>query len=172
MKKITNLLGFALLFIFLLNTQQLNAQSESTQKKKDKKTAQIIYKVGAWESYKTEKNGAPFNLESIAGKATMTFIHRTLKKTKEVKETGKVKKYKEIVNSFKMEMGGNDRIFNFTIENDSIKFIKINGFSDYRIVRVDAAELVLEQELDNSLFRWVMRPKKKEKKVKKQKRRY
>ena len=141
------------------------SQGAVAQDKDDIKMAKTIHKIGAWQSKQTFKDGREFNFEAVAGKVVMTFTTRTQKKTKQIEVKGKIKKkkVKEVINSFKMEVGGNDRIFNYVIESDSVKFDSVKGFKDFKIVRADKDELVLEQELDGSLFRWVMKPAPKEK---------
>ncbi|BDS09800.1 hypothetical protein [Aureispira anguillae] len=150
--------------ILLLGVQQSFAQD-----KEDKKAAKTIAKVGKWECKKLQKDGREINLKAIAGIVTMDFSVRKEKVTKKVtdaKGVEKKKKVMEVTNVFKMEMGGNDRIFNYHIKNDSIQFVGLNGWNDYRIVRIEKDEIVLEHSLDNSLFRWTMIPSPKEKKKK------
>ena len=116
------------------------------------------------------KDGREIDITAIAGVVTMEFFIRKEKKNETVTDKNgneKEKKVTETINVFKMEMGGNDRIFNYNVKNDSVQFIGLNGWNDYRIVRVEKDELVIEQDLDNSLFRWKMVPAPKEKKKKK-----
>jgi hypothetical protein len=149
----------------------LGAQQSFAQDKEDKKAAKTIAKVGMWECKKLQKDGREINIKGIAGTVTMEFRIRKEKKTEKFtdsKGVEKKKKVMEIVNVFKMEMGGNDRIFNYEIKNDSVQFVGLNGWNDYRIVRVDKDEMVLEHDLDdNSIYRWTMIPTPKEKPKKK-----
>lgn len=148
----------------------LGAQQAFAQDKDDKKAAKTIAKVGMWECKKLQKDGREINIKGIAGIVTMNFKIRKEKKTEkftDAKGNEKKKKVMEIINVFKMEMGGNDRIFNYNIKNDSVQFIGVNGWNDYRIVRIEKDEMVLEHNLDNSIYRWTMIPEPKEKTKKK-----
>jgi hypothetical protein len=154
MKQTLNVL--VVLLLMLGTTYQANAQDAD-----DLKIAKTIAKVKDWECTKLQKDGREIDVKAIAGDVYMTFNSRVEKKMKEVElKNGKTKKkkVKSTINSFKMEMGGNDRIFEYKIEGDSVKFDSVKGFNDYRIVRADKDELVLEQALDDSIFRWTMIP--------------
>ena len=165
MQKTLNISLLCWMLLFLLASQQTFAQD-----KDDIKAAKILAKVNKWECKKLQKDGREINIKAIAGIVTMEFSARKEKKTKTVtdkKGNEKKQKVTEVVNVFKMEMGGNDRIFNYNVESDSIKFIGLNGWNDYRIVRVEKDEIVLEHTLDDSLYRWTMIPAPKEKAPKK-----
>lgn len=164
MQRTFNVIMLVCEIIFLLGVQQVFAQD-----KDDIKAAKILAKVGKWECKKLQKDGREINIKAIAGDVTMEYFVRKEKVTKTVtdkKGNEKKKKVMEITNVFKMEMGGNDRIFNYNVKSDSIQFIGLNGWNDYRIVRIEKDEAVLEHNLDNSLFRWTMIPAPKEKKKK------
>jgi hypothetical protein len=151
--------------LLLLGTQHAFAQD-----KEDKKNAKIIAKIGLWECDKLQKDGREINIKAIAGTVTMKFTIRKDKKTEkftDAKGVEQKKKVTEVINVFQKEMGGNDRIFNYEIKNDSIQFIGLNGWNDYRIVRVEKDEMILEHNLDNSIYRWTMIPSPKEKTKKK-----
>lgn len=146
------------------------AQQAFAQDKEDKKNAKTILKVSLWECDKLQQNGRVMNVKGIAGIVTMAFTIVKEKKTEkftDAKGEDKKKKVTELVNVFKMEMGGNDRIFNYEIKNDSIQFLGLNGWNDYRIVRVEKDEMILEHNLDNNIYRWTMIPTPKEKTKKK-----
>ncbi|MBL4650015.1 MAG: hypothetical protein JKY03_09805 [Aureispira sp.] len=146
------------------------AQQAFAQDKEDKKNAKTIAKIGLWECEKLQKDGRVINLKGIAGAVTMKFSIRKEKRTEKftnAKGEEKKKKVTELVNVFKMEMGGNDRIFNYNIKSDSVQFIGLNGWNDYRIVRIGKDEMILEHNLDNSIYRWSMIPAPKEKSKKK-----
>jgi hypothetical protein len=107
----------------------LGAQQAFAQDKEDKKNAKTIAKIGLWECEKLQKDGRVINLKGIAGDVTMKFTIRKEKKTEKftnAKGEEKKKKVTEIVNVFKMEMGGNDRIFNYNVKSDSIQFVGLN----------------------------------------------
>lgn len=140
-----------------------------SQDKEDLKTAKNLIKVNKWQCDKLQKDGRELNVKGLVGIVTMEFSVFKERKNKKVTDANgneKTKKVLEKTNVFKMMMGGNDRIFNYNIKNDSIQFIGLDGFNDFRVVRSEKAELVIEQQLDNSLFRWTMLPAPKEKKKK------
>lgn len=160
MQKMFNLAVVLMMLFFFLTPQSGSAQSKD-QIKKDTKTAAALTKVGAWECSKLQKDGREIRVKEIAGTVTMNFSTRKEKKNEkytDAKGNEKTKKVTEVTNVFKMEMGGNDRIFNYNVKNDSIQFVGLNGWNDYRIVRAEKDEVVLEHDLDNSLFRWTMIP--------------
>lgn len=148
----------------------LGAQQTFAQDKEDKKAAKTIAKIGLWECKKLQKDGREINIKAIAGIVTMNFNVIKNKKTEkftDAKGNEKKKKVMEVINVFKMEMGGNDRIFNYDIKNDSVQFIGVNGWNDYRIVRIEKDEMILEHNLDDSIYRWTMIPAPKDKPKKK-----
>lgn len=162
MQKMFNISMLLWVMLLLINTQQASAQD-----KDDIKNAKTLLKVGKWQCKKLQKDGREIDINAIAGTVVMDFSVHKEKKTKkftDAKGNEKKKKVMEITNVFKMEMGGNDRIFNYNIASDSIKFVGLNGWNDYRIVRVEKDEMVLEHNLDDSLYRWTMVPSPKEKK--------
>ncbi|CAA6829436.1 MAG: Unknown protein [uncultured Aureispira sp.] len=137
------------------------AQQAFAQDSEDKKNAKIIAKIGMWDCKKLQKDGREINIKAIAGVVTMQFTILKQKKTEkytDAKGEEKKKKVNEVVNVFQMEMGGNDRIFNYEIKKDSIQFVGLNGWNDYRIIRVEKDEMVLEHNLDDSIYRWTMIP--------------
>ena len=157
---------FVILLISLSGTVQTFAQD-----KDDKKVAKTIVKVKKWQCDKLLKDGRELKVKQILGVVTMEFSVFKEKKNKKIvdaKGNEKTKKVMEITNVFKMEMGGNDRIFNYHIKNDSIQFVGLDGFNDFRIIRSEKDEFVIEQVLDKGLFRWTMIPAPKEKKKKKE----
>jgi len=136
-------------------------QHAFAQDSKDKKNAKIIAQIGLWDCKKLQKDGREINIKAIAGIVTMQFTIRKEKKTEKYtngKGEEKKKKVMDVVNVFQMEMGGNDRIFNYDVKKDSIKFLGLNGWNDYRIIRVEKDEMVLEHNLDESIYRWTMIP--------------
>jgi hypothetical protein len=164
MQRMFNVSMIVSLMILLLGAQQSLAQD-----KDDIKAAKTIEKVAKWECKKLQKDGREVNIKAVAGIVTMSFTVRKEKKNKTIVDKNgkeKTKKVKEITNVFKMEMGGNDRIFNYNVKSDSIQFVGLKGFNDYRVVRIEKDEMILEHDLDDSLFRWTMIPAPKEKKTK------
>ncbi|WMX16962.1 MULTISPECIES: lipocalin family protein [unclassified Aureispira] len=165
MQRTFNLSMLISIMLLLLGAQQAFSQDQD-----DKKAAKTIAKVGKWECKKLQKDGREINIKGIAGIVTMEFrIRKDMKTEKftDAKGNEKKKKVKEVINVFKMEMGGNDRIFNYNVKNDSVQFVGVNGWNDYRIVRVEKDEMVLEHNLDNSIYRWTMIPSPKDKPKKK-----
>ncbi len=163
MQKLFNASMFVIFLIFLSGTQTF------AQDKEDKKIAKTIVKVNKWQCDKLIKDGKELKVKQIIGDVTMEFSVFKEKKNKKIvdaKGNEKTKKVMEITNVFKMEMGGNDRIFNYHIKNDSIQFVGLNGFNDFRVIRSEKDELVIEQILNKGLFRWTMIPAPKEKKKK------
>jgi hypothetical protein len=162
MHKATNLKVLGLLFFSFCFLQVSYAQD-----KVDLKTAKNLVKVNKWQCDKLQKDGRELNVKGLVGIVTMEFsVFKERINKKMVDDNGKEKSKKvlEKTNVFKMEMGGNDRIFNYNVKNDSIQFIGLDGFNDFKVVRSEKEELVIEQELDDSLFRWTMLPAPKEKK--------
>jgi hypothetical protein len=162
MHKATNLKVLGLLFFSFCLLQVSYAQD-----KVDLKTAKNLVKVNKWQCDKLQKDGRELNVKGLVGIVTMEFsVFKERINKKMVDDNGKEKSKKvlEKTNVFKMEMGGNDRIFNYNVKNDSIQFIGLDGFNDFKVVRSEKEELVIEQELDDSLFRWTMLPAPKEKK--------
>jgi hypothetical protein len=147
-----------LVSLFALLWALPNAQA---QDKDDKKIAKTLTKQRSWKCKSIRIDGREVNVQAIVGDVIMDFFVRkeenkvtvTNKKGEEVKKV-----VKEKVNVFQMEMGGSDRIFNYNIKQDSVKFIGLKGWNDYRIVRADKDEVVLEHVLDDSLMRWTMVP--------------
>jgi len=124
----------------------LGAQQTFAQDKDDKKAAKTIAKVSMWDCKKLQKDGREINIKGIAGIVTMEFRVRKEKKTEKItdsKGNEKKKKVMEIIN------------------------IGVNGWNDYRIVRLDKDEMILEHNLDDSIYRWTMIPTPKEKTKKK-----
>lgn len=143
--------------------------STQAQDREDKKTAKLLTKQRSWKCRKLVIDGREVNVQAIVGDVNMDFFVRKEEKKITVtdkKGNEKKKTIKEKVNVFQMEMGGSDRIFNYDIKQDSVKFIGLKGWNDYRIVRAAKDEVVLEHVLDDSLMRWVMVPREEEEKKK------
>ncbi len=169
MKKIATTI-FASLCLMTLSVQAQEAPEAEAQTvkplskeqlSKDANSLKNISKVGTWTTKKLQKNGREVDILAHVGEVTMKFSSRVLKKNKKIELANgktKTKKVKETVNSFKMDMGGSDRIFDYTVAQDSVRFVGVSGFNDFRIVRADKGELVLEQSLDGDLLRWYMEP--------------
>lgn len=135
--------------------------SVQAQDKDDKKIAKTLTKQRSWKCKTLSIDGREVNVQAIVGDVTMDFFVRKEERKVTVtdkKGNDKKKKIKEKVNVFQMQMGGNDRIFNYDIKQDSVQFIGLKGWNDYRVVRADKNEVVLEHVLDNSLMRWTMIP--------------
>lgn len=147
-----------MIFCALLITQNLSAQLEMS--KQDKKKNKQVY--GLWKVKHIKKSGRVIDIQSIIGESTMKFYPYKKKDNK----TGK----KYIVNKFKMDMGGRDRIFDYTVIGDSIKFLKVNGWNDFKIIELSKEAFEVDHlSAEGDIIRWVMIRKKEEKEKKKKK---
>lgn len=162
MQKLFKLTVFLSFFTLLWGLPSLQAQD-----KEDKKIAKALTKHRSWKCKTLKIDGREVNVQAIVGEVTMDFFVRKEERKITVtdkKGNDKKKTIKEKVNVFQMQMGGSDRIFNYNVKQDSIQFIGLKGWNDYRVVRADKDEIVLEHVLDDSLMRWVMVPNMEEKK--------
>ena len=148
--------------IVLLMISFLGFNESYAQDKEDKKMNETLAKVNKWRCKKVLVDGKEINLDSTnIGVVTMEFSvlkKRKIKKITTKKGVEKNKKVLEMTNVFKIEMSGNDRIFNYNIKNDSIQFMSVKGFNDYKIISINDTELLLEHVLNKSKFSWVMIP--------------
>lgn len=157
MQKIIKL-NFLLLTAILLvcsSVQSVHAQDRKMTKE-EKKKMKILKKI-VWQTRDgsgIEENGRPIDFNSITGAAYMHFYV--------MKEKQKDSKRKKKVNKWKMEIAGQERVFNYEIKGDSIVFEKVKGWNDMRIITLEKDRLVVDQLKDGSIIRWNMVPKKKE----------
>ncbi|MGH1338575.1 MAG: hypothetical protein ACRBFS_20845 [Aureispira sp.] len=159
--KLTILLSLIALLWALPSTQ--------AQDKDDKKIAKTLVKQRSWKCKTLRIDGREVNVQAIVGDVNMDFFVRKQERKVTVtdkKGNEKKKTIKEKVNVFQMEMGGSDRIFNYNIKQDSVQFVGLKGWNDYRIVSASKEEVVLEHVLDDSLMRWIMVPNEEAKKEK------
>ena len=135
-------LGF---FCILSTYQNLSAQPKMSEADKEKN--KLVQRL--WRVEHIVKDGRVIDIQSIAGETTMKF-YTFKKKNKKTKK-------KRIAYKFKMDMGGGDRIFDYTIQGDSIKFLKVNGWNDFRIIKLNKKTFELDHlSADGDLIRWVM----------------
>lgn len=157
---------FKLTILLSLFTLLWSLPAVQAQDKDDKKAAKTLTKQKSWKCKTLQIDGREVNVQAIVGDVTMDFFVRKEERKVTVtdkKGNDKKKTIKEKVNVFQMQMGGSDRIFNYDVKQDSIQFVGLKGWSDYRIVRADKDEIVLEHVLDDSLMRWTMVPYEEEK---------
>jgi hypothetical protein len=147
MKSWKHLLSIAALLA--IGTGQAVAQKMS---KSDKKGYKQLLKVGTWEAKGLSKNGSPVDFTAYA-EMLMDFEKHVTKKNKK----------KIVRHVLWVDMSGGNRNFDFEYKNDSIQFLNVRGLNDYRIISVDKEFLVLEQVLNQDLYRWKFSPAPKEK---------
>lgn len=169
MQRMKKLIGLSLITLFsmlLLNDATAQKAKAPKMSKEDKYTLKWLTKVRNWKSKQLKVNGREINVKRIMGDVLMDFYVYEKKN----KKTGE----KERTYKHKLDMAGSNRIFDFVVENDSIKFVGLGGWNDYEIKRIDKTEVVLIHKLDSKEHRWVMvpnteavKPEKKKKKKKK-----
>ncbi len=148
------LIKFPLLAIlFLFSSSIAFAQEEYRMNKKEKKTMKKLMRID-WQTKNIEQDGKFIDFNSIAGPAYLYFYI--------MKEKQKDKRKKLKVNKWKMEISGQDRIFNYHIKGDSIVFEGLKGWNDMRIIILEKDRLVMDQLNDGSIIRWNMVPKEEE----------
>ena len=69
------------------------------------------------------------------------------------------KKKPKTVYKFRMEMGGQDRIFDFKVANDSVKFISVKNWNDMKIVSYSKELTKLDQIVDVDIIRYNLYPR-------------
>jgi hypothetical protein len=138
---------FALICVFLV--AQVACKSTGGSKKTKDPEGKVL---GTWEVKTLEKGGRVINITEIAGETFMEF-YRMEKKEKD----GNLK----VTYKFRMEMGGNDRMFDFKLVNDSIQYQEVKGWNDMKIVNLDRekGEMLLDQSLDGDIIRWALEPR-------------
>jgi len=156
---------FNLLLILGLFISQVSvAQNDAGYKmsKDDLKKVKAL-SVNDWKTKDLERDGKLIDINSIAGEAIMFFYTMKIKD----KKTNK----KSTVHKWKMDMGGQERIFDYQVKGDSIQFVGVKGWNDFKIINMEADRLVVENVIDGHVMRWNMlpRPKVKEEKKKKKK---
>jgi hypothetical protein len=156
---------FNLLLILGLFISQVSvAQNDAGYKmsKDDLKKVKAL-SVNDWKTKDLERDGKLIDINAIAGEAIMFFYTMKIKD----KKTNK----KSTVHKWKMDMGGQERIFDYQVKGDSIQFVGVKGWNDFKIINMEADRLVVENVIDGHVMRWNMlpRPKVKEEKKKKKK---
>lgn len=152
------------LLIALFSCSTAFAQNEAGYKmnKDDMKKVKAL-SANDWKTKDVERDGKPIDINAIAGEVTMFFYS--------MKETDKKTKKKSTVYKWKMDMGGQERMFDYHVKGDSIQFIGVRGWNDFKIISMEKDRLVVENVIDGHLMRWNMisKPKVKEEKKKKKK---
>ena len=112
--------------------------------KNSKKAAEEKF-FGIWEIKTIEKGGRTIDMRAIAGECYMDF-YKNVKKNKDnkIKTTYK----------FRMEMGGQDRVFDYKLANDSLKFVEVKQWNDMKIVSFGKEEAKLDQIVDGDIIRY------------------
>lgn len=150
-----NFLLFTAILLVCSSMQSVQAQDHKMTKEEKKKMKTLQKTV--WQTRDgsgIEKDGRIIDFNSITGAAYMHFYV--------MKEKQKDTKRKKKVNKWKMEIGGQERIFNYEIKGDSIAFEEVKGWNDMRIITLEKDRLVVDQLKDGSIIRWNMIPKTKE----------
>lgn len=139
------LFALACLFAWGLSSTLALAQGDKMSKTDAKRNKGLM---ATWSVESLQKGSRLIDIKAIAGEVLMHFYPME----KKDKDTGK----KFFVYKYKMEGGGFDRIFDYKIEGDSIKFIGVNGWNDLKIIEMDASKLVVDQLMDGDLIRYNM----------------
>jgi hypothetical protein len=138
-KRFVSLFAFLLLGIFACKTGE-----------KINKNAPESKFLGTWQAKNIEKNGRIIDINALAGEVLMEFRQSSKKQA-----DGKMK----IVYKARIEMGGSDRIFDYVVANDSVKYQGVEGWNDMKIISQTAEELKFDQIVDDDLLRWNMFPR-------------
>lgn len=132
--------------LFALVSTATFAQNTKMSKADAKRNKTLM---ATWSVETIQKGGRVIDIKAIAGETLMHFYPIE----KKDKDSGK----KYLVYKYKMEGGGFDRIFDYKIEGDSIKFVGVNGWNDLKIIEMDAAKLVVDQLVDGDIIRYNMK---------------
>jgi hypothetical protein len=145
---------FAFLAIFLISFPVREMQAHQNVNDDDYKMTKADlkkYKMLSamnWKTVNIEQDGRPININEISGEAYMYFY--------QMKETDKKTKKSKTVYKFKMEMEGSDRIFDIRIKGDSVQFIGVKGWNDFRIINLEKDRFSADQVMDGHVIRWNM----------------
>jgi hypothetical protein len=121
-----------------------------TGSKNNSKTSPEDKFLGIWEIKTIEKGGRTIDMRSIAGECYMDFS-KNIKKSEDKKTKTTYK--------FRMEMGGQDRIFDYRVMNDSVKFVQVKNWNDMKIVSFGKEETKLDQIVDGDIIRYNLYPR-------------
>jgi hypothetical protein len=137
-------------FFLSLALSFLSVIYSCTGSKNNSKKADEDKFLGIWEIKTIEKGGRTIDMRAIAGECYMDFS-KNIKKNKDnkVKTTYK----------FRMEMGGQDRVFDYKIANDSIKFVEVKQWNDMKIVSFSKEITKLDHNLDGDIIRYNLYPR-------------
>ena len=137
------LIKFNFWLILALFTCQVSfAQNEDGYKmsKDDMKKVKAL-SVNDWKTKNVERDGRPIDINAIAGEVTMFFFS--------MKETDKKTKKKRTVYKWKADFGGQERMFDYQVKGDSIQFIGVKGWNDFKIISMEKDRLVIENVIES-----------------------
>ncbi len=106
--------------------------------------------LGIWEIKTIEKGGRTIDMRAIAGECYIDFS-KNVKKSEDKKAKTTYK--------FRMEMGGQDRVFDYRVMNDSVKFVAVKNWNDMKIVSFSKELTKLDQVLDGDIVRYNLYPR-------------
>lgn len=146
--------------LFFLVFLQIEAQSQN-----DNKIAALVTKIGKWECEALYKDSSSYNMIKSIGNMSMEFLSsKTRKDIKQKSKNGTVstKKVMEVTNTLQLLRGDKKLLLNYSIKNDSIQFDGMNEqINDFKVLSAKKNELVLLQQLEGGLFKWILQAQKK-----------
>ena len=96
---------------------------------------------------------------------SMEFLSsKTRKDIKQKSKNGTLstKKVMEFTNTLQLLRGDKKLLLNYSIKNDSIQFDGMNQqINDFKVLSAKKNELVLLQQLEGGLFKWILQAQKK-----------
>jgi len=137
-------------FLLIAAAFCLSALYACTGSKNNSKASPEDKFLGIWEIKTIEKGGRTIDMRAIAGECYMDFS-KNVKKSDDKKTKTTYK--------FRMEMGGQDRIFDYRVMNDSVKFVQVKNWNDMKIVSFSKEETKLDQIVDGDIIRYNLYPR-------------
>ena len=146
--------------LFFIVFLQIEAHSQN-----DNKIAALVTKIGKWECEALYKDSSTYNMIKSIGNMSMEFLSsKTRKDIKQKSKNGTVstKKVMEVTNTLQLLRGDKKLLLNYSIKNDSIQFDGMNEqINDFKVLSAKKNELVLLQQLEGGLFKWILQARKK-----------
>ena len=146
--------------LFFLIFLQIEAYSQN-----DNKIAALVTKIGKWECEALYKDSSTYNMIKSIGNMSMEFLSsKTRKDIKQKSKNGTLstKKVMEFTNTLQLLRGDKKLLLNYSIKNDSIQFDGMNQqINDFKVLSAKKNELVLLQQLEGGLFKWILQAQKK-----------
>lgn len=146
--------------LFFIVFLQIEANSQN-----DNKIAALVTKIGKWECEALYKDSSTYNMIKSIGNMSMEFLSsKTRKDIKQKSKNGTVssKKVMEVTNTLQLLRGDKKLLLNYSIKNDSIQFDGMNEqINDFKVLSANKNELVLLQQLEGGLFKWILQARKK-----------